>query len=155
VYVKALLSEPDIFSRMTLTNCVTKAIPVELSSRGYERQLCVDFSSNVVKVMKDHHAKYGIEWRLMDVRNMQGVEDSSVDVAFDKGTLDAMIHGSPWTPPQEVKDNTSAYLREVRLIISFPPSLRSCCLCQLSLYYDTPLLLPLCWTGLLTATTIL
>ncbi|KAK0736324.1 S-adenosyl-L-methionine-dependent methyltransferase [Apiosordaria backusii] len=93
------------------------AIPAELAARGYNRQLCVDFSSAVVNVMKDQHAKYGIEWRLMDVRDMKGVEDASVDVAFDKGTLDAMIHGSPWTPPQEVRDNTSAYLREVHRVL--------------------------------------
>ena len=66
--------------------------------------------------MEDRHAKYGIEWRLMDVRDMKGVDDASVDVAFDKGTLDAMIHGSPWSPPQEVRHNTSAYLRQVRTI---------------------------------------
>jgi hypothetical protein len=78
--------------------------------------------------MKDRHAATeGIEWRLMDVRDMQGVDDASVDVAFDKGTLDAMIHGSPWSPPQEVRDNTSAYLGEVRrfffLSLSFPLAL--------------------------------
>ncbi|KAM7183485.1 S-adenosyl-L-methionine-dependent methyltransferase [Naviculisporaceae sp. PSN 640] len=92
-------------------------IPVDLASRGYDRQLCVDFSSTIVNVMKQKHAQYGIEWRLMDVRDMKGMDDSSVDVAFDKGTLDAMIHGSPWSPPQEVKDNTSAYLREVHRVL--------------------------------------
>jgi hypothetical protein len=70
--------------------------------------------------MKERHADTeGIEWRLMDVRDMQGLDDGSVGVAFDKGTLDAMIHGSPWSPPQEVRDNVSAYLREVRKIFEF------------------------------------
>jgi len=64
--------------------------------------------------MKERHAEVeGIEWCLMDVRYMEGMEDASVDVAFDKGTFDAMIHGSPWSPPKEVTDNTSAYLRQV------------------------------------------
>lgn len=90
-----------------------KAIPVELAARGYDRQLCVDFSATVVNLMQDIHAKYGIEWRLMDVRDMESICDASVGVAFDKSTLDAMIHGSPWNPPQEVRDNVSAYLREV------------------------------------------
>ncbi|KAK1749458.1 S-adenosyl-L-methionine-dependent methyltransferase [Echria macrotheca] len=92
-------------------------IPVELANRGYGRQICVDFSSTVVAIMKDQHAKHGIDWRLMDVRDMQGIDDASVDVAFDKSTLDAMIHGSPWSPPQEVKDNTSSYLREVHRVL--------------------------------------
>jgi hypothetical protein len=34
-------------------------------------------------------------------------------VAFDKGTLDAMIHGSPWSPPDQVLSDTSRYMREV------------------------------------------
>ncbi|KAL2195637.1 S-adenosyl-L-methionine-dependent methyltransferase [Corynascus similis CBS 632.67] len=93
-------------------------IPAEFAARGYKRQLCVDFSSAVVNLMKERHTEIkGIEWRLMDVRDMKGVADGSVDVAFDKGTLDAMIHGSPWSPPQEVRDNTSAYLREVHRVL--------------------------------------
>lgn len=46
---------------------------------------------------------------------MDSVASGSVDVAFDKSGLDAMIHGSPWNPPQEVRDTTAAYLREVRV----------------------------------------
>ena len=70
--------------------------------------------------MKDRHAETeGIKWRLMDVRNMKGLDDCSVDIAFDKGTLDAMIHGSPWSPPQEVRNNTAAYLREVHISSRF------------------------------------
>ena len=49
----------------------------------------------------------------MDVRAMADIADKSVDVAFDKATLDAMIHGSPWNPPDKVKSDTGAYLREV------------------------------------------
>lgn len=59
----------------------------------------------------------GIEWRHADVRRMDDLPDKSIDVAFDKGTLDAMIHGSPWSPPDDVKENTSQYIREVSLII--------------------------------------
>lgn len=93
-------------------------IPVELASRGYQRQLCVDFSPTVVDLMTKRHAEFeGIEWKLMDVRDMAGVADGSIDVAFDKGTLDAMIYGSPWDPPQMVKDNTSAYLKEVHRVL--------------------------------------
>lgn len=58
----------------------------------------------------------GIEWRQLDARSMENSIDSgAVDVAFDKGTLDAMIHGSPWNPPDDVKDNTGKYIREVSI----------------------------------------
>lgn len=73
-----------------------------------------------------HATISGIEWRTEDVRHMESVPSESIDVAFDKGTLDAMIHGSPWSPPDDVKENTSQYLQEVYplllLIIHLPPS---------------------------------
>lgn len=53
----------------------------------------------------------------MDVRDMAGVEDSSINVAIDKGTLDAMIHGSMWEPPEEVTRNTSTYMNEVLRVL--------------------------------------
>lgn len=55
----------------------------------------------------------GLQWQQADIRDMPQIADSSIDVAFDKGTLDAMIHGSPWDPPDTVKDNARRYLHEV------------------------------------------
>ncbi|KAF5133060.1 EEF1A lysine methyltransferase 4 [Metarhizium anisopliae] len=78
----------------------------------------MDFSPIVVDLMNQRHAEVkGIEWKLMDVRDMVGVADKSVGVAFDKGTLDAMIHGSPWNPPETVKENTSGYLNEIHRVL--------------------------------------
>lgn len=78
----------------------------------------------------------GVRWRWGDVRDLKkrregeegdvveeggvleedGSGDGEVDVAFDKGTMDAMIWGSPWSPPEEVLENTGRYVREVSLI---------------------------------------
>jgi len=84
-------------------------------------------------------AKYkdfeGLRWEVMDVREMRGVGDGEFGVAIDKvyfcfpayclkgmmanegerrqGTLDAMISGSLWDPPEEVRRNTKAYIDEV------------------------------------------
>ena len=68
-------------------------------------------------MVERHSSVEGIQWKQIDVRNMIGIEDKSIDVAFDKGTLDAMIYGSPWSPPEEVKDNTSRYLKEVHRVL--------------------------------------
>jgi hypothetical protein len=57
----------------------------------------------------------GIEWKHADVRELPK-ETGGVDVAFDKGTLDAMIFGSPWSPPDVVKENTKKYMDEVRYV---------------------------------------
>ncbi|KAL7944077.1 S-adenosyl-L-methionine-dependent methyltransferase [Trichoderma barbatum] len=93
-------------------------IPAELAIRGYRRQLCVDFSRVVVTLMTERHSKIeGIEWKHMDVRNMADIPDKSIDVAFDKGTLDVMIHGSPWNPPSQVKEDTRKYLKEVHRVL--------------------------------------
>ncbi|KAJ4424081.1 hypothetical protein N0V82_001328 [Gnomoniopsis sp. IMI 355080] len=89
-------------------------IPIELASRGYQHQLCVDFSPTAIKLMSERYSSIkSIEWAQADVRNLVNIADGSVDVAFDKGTLDAMIYGSPWSPPDEVRENTSRYMKEV------------------------------------------
>ena len=48
----------------------------------------------------------------MDVRKM-AFEDETFDVAIDKGTLDTMISGSLWDPPEEVRRCTREYIDEV------------------------------------------
>ncbi|KAF2087702.1 S-adenosyl-L-methionine-dependent methyltransferase [Saccharata proteae CBS 121410] len=89
-------------------------IPYDLAARGYKNQLCVDFSTVVVELMSARSGtESGIEWKRADVRNMPEIPSGSIDVAFDKGTLDAMIFGSPWDPPDTVKENTRQYLNEV------------------------------------------
>lgn len=64
--------------------------------------------------MKSRHPEQPeVEWQYGDVRSMTNIATGSIDVAFDKGTLDAMIYGSPWSPPEEVMDNSGRYLKEV------------------------------------------
>lgn len=48
----------------------------------------------------------------MDVRALE-MGDASVDVAVDKGTLDAFLYGSLWDPPAEVRGNVGRYVDEV------------------------------------------
>lgn len=68
--------------------------------------------------MSERHKPYkGIEWKQVDIRNMPEVGSKTINVAFDKATLDAMIYGSPWNPPDEVRDNLDKYLKEVRLCL--------------------------------------
>ncbi|KAB5580048.1 hypothetical protein GE09DRAFT_1279050 [Coniochaeta sp. 2T2.1] len=96
-----------------------RVIPAELDNRGYARQLCVDFSPKLVKTMTERHkSRPGIVWEEVDVRDMGNrIAEGSVDIAFDKGTMDVMIHGSPWNPPAEVKDNTARYMSEVHRML--------------------------------------
>ncbi|PNS14796.1 Queuine tRNA-ribosyltransferase-like protein [Sphaceloma murrayae] len=92
-------------------------IPSDLASRGYKRQTCVDFSDVVVALMSKRDATKDIDWLRLDVRDMVAIGSATVDVAFDKGTMDAMIHGSPWDPPDDVLENTARYMDEVRRVL--------------------------------------
>ena len=107
-----------------------KLVPIEFATRGYRRQLCLDFSDVVVQLMTERHSQTaGIQWKRMDVRNMHGIADKCIDIAFDKGTLDVMVHGSPWTPPDAVKEDASAYMKEVvsrKLEVYHSDALPSC-----------------------------
>ncbi|TPX15038.1 uncharacterized protein E0L32_004868 [Thyridium curvatum] len=110
---------PETNPRIVHLGSGDSTIPQDLAKLGYSNQLCVDFSQVVVEKMAKRDANTtGIEWRQLDARSMENSIDSgAVDVAFDKGTLDAMIHGSPWNPPDDVKDNTGKYIREVFRIL--------------------------------------
>ena len=72
------------FPRSKADTVLHQTFPADLASLGYQRQLCVDFSTTVVDLMKDRHSSIpGIEWRLLDLRDMDSVASGSVDVAFD------------------------------------------------------------------------
>jgi len=62
--------------------------------------------------MRSKYAALETQWEVMDVRDLK-IHDSSIDVAIDKGALDAMIHGSPWDPPEDVRMNVGKCVDEV------------------------------------------
>ncbi|CAK7566794.1 MAG: hypothetical protein SEPTF4163_004746 [Sporothrix epigloea] len=103
--------------RILHLGCGDSVVPAALEDQGYRDQLCVDFSTTVVTLMQRRYAGRTMQWRTMDVREMD-LGSATIDVAFDKGTLDAMIHGSPWSPPDDVLDNTGRYLREVYRVLA-------------------------------------
>ncbi|KIV80596.1 hypothetical protein PV11_08087 [Exophiala sideris] len=98
--------------------CGDSTVPADLWNLGYRNQICIDFSTVVIQKMSERHAeKAGIKWMYGDVRDMPAIPDASVDVAVDKGTLDAMVSGSPWDPPEQVKSNIRRYVDEVTRIL--------------------------------------
>ncbi len=57
-----------------------------------------------------------LDWRVDDIRHLQ-LENLSFDVAIDKSTMDSMFYGSPWDPPEKVRDNVEKYVSEVARIL--------------------------------------
>ena len=98
-------------------NLPSQMLPLDLHSLGYTTQTCIDFSTVVIDQMSSRYANDApsISWQVMDVRHM-AFKDAEYDVAIDKGTLDAMISGSLWDPPEVVRRNTKLYINEVRII---------------------------------------
>lgn len=110
-FERHLFSACDKNSKILHLGSGDSTIPHDLAQHGYEDQTCVDFSPFIVQRMAKEEPR--IRWLEADVRNLDMFPEGSIDVAFDKGTLDAMIHGSPWNPPEEVVQNTSLYIDEV------------------------------------------
>ncbi|RYP20751.1 hypothetical protein DL767_009398 [Monosporascus sp. MG133] len=115
------IRRPETNPRILHLGSGDSTVPYDLFELGYKNQLCVDFSPVIVDRMTRRHSKAikegGMEWRWMDVRDMSEIPSGSIDVAFDKGTLDAMIHGTPWTIPDEVQENTGRYVRETLRVL--------------------------------------
>jgi EEF1A lysine methyltransferase 4 len=61
------------------------------------------------------YSSLGAQWSVMDVRHLE-LPTASIDIAIDKGTLDAFIHGSLWDPPEDVRENVGRYVDEVCLL---------------------------------------
>ncbi|KAH7132289.1 S-adenosyl-L-methionine-dependent methyltransferase [Dendryphion nanum] len=107
-------SENGQAPRILHLGCGNSTLPIALDTLGYKNQVCVDFSAVVIQDMATRFAeKDGIEWKVVDVRHMDDVKDGDFQVAIDKGTLDSMISGSLWDPPEIVKTNTRSYIDEV------------------------------------------
>ncbi|KAI9644093.1 hypothetical protein NHQ30_007445 [Ciborinia camelliae] len=93
-----------------------KTLTYDLHTVGYRNQISVDFSEVVIQRMSEKYSDLNTTWTVMDVRDMK-LKDGEIDVAIDKGTLDAMIHGSMWDPPQEVRENVGRYVDEVARVL--------------------------------------
>jgi EEF1A lysine methyltransferase 4 len=96
---------------MTATDCC-QTLTSDLYHAGYRDQVSIDFSPKAIAIMAEREAQLNLEWQVMDVRDLK-FPDNSFDIAIDKGTLDAMLHGSLWDPEDDVKKNTKAYVDEV------------------------------------------
>lgn len=70
----------------------------------------------MIDAMKSKYAQLDTRWVVMDVRSLE-IPSASIDVAVDKATLDAFIHGSLWDPPDDVRENVGKYVDEVARVL--------------------------------------
>lgn len=111
------LPEPRLQPRLPHLDCGNSRLTAELHEIGYIDQLNVDFSAVVIANMSRRYDDLNVDWLQMDVRNMSSLPAESIDVAIDKGTMDAMIYGSPWDPPSEVREGITSTLENVHRLL--------------------------------------
>ncbi|KAJ4498978.1 S-adenosyl-L-methionine-dependent methyltransferase [Lentinula lateritia] len=107
---------PEKRSRILMLGCGNSKLSEDMYDDGYHNIVNTDYSSIIIEKMKQRHgdARPQMEWHEMDVRDLE-FDDSSFDVAIDKGTMDAMMtaKGDIWNPPQQVVDDCTREVREV------------------------------------------
>ncbi|KAI0137440.1 S-adenosyl-L-methionine-dependent methyltransferase [Xylariales sp. AK1849] len=130
-------SAPETAPKILHLGSGDSTIPYDLLARGYDDQLCVDFSPSVVERMATRDA--AIRWQVMDVRDMRPVVSGSIDVAFDKGTFASMAAwGSTMSPPDVIREDTARYSREVYRVLK--PDGVWCCVTSHEPHYINRLL---------------
>ncbi|MCJ1285008.1 hypothetical protein MMC26_004345 [Xylographa opegraphella] len=120
-FLQEELPDASLNPRILHLGCGDSSLPADLANLQYRDHISVDFSDVVIKQMQSKYPD--LEWRVEDVRNLS-LDDASIDIAIDKasaqqlsGTLDAMLHGSQWDPPEDVQANVRAYVDEVTRIL--------------------------------------
>ncbi|KAL2069602.1 hypothetical protein VTL71DRAFT_14281 [Oculimacula yallundae] len=116
VFFRKWLPSPEGGETVLHLGCGNSTLTSDLYSEGYKNQISVDFSQVVIAAMSSKYAELGQQWTVMDVRRLE-FEDASIDVAIDKGTLDAFLHGSLWDPPEDVRVNVGEYVNQVARVL--------------------------------------
>lgn len=81
-------SEPEVL----VVGCGNSALSSEMCKAGYKRIVNIDIAAPAVEKMAQEFVDLAMEWRVMDATRMDFAADR-FDLAVDKGTLDAMMHG--------------------------------------------------------------
>ena len=67
--------------------------------------------------MRKRYSRLKPRLEVMDVWKMDGIPSDSIDVVIDKATMDSMVHGSVWDPPDDVNQSIGDTLSEVSRIL--------------------------------------
>lgn len=97
--------------------CGNSLFALQLTQDGFPNVLSVDLAySAIEKAQKEYPS---LRWLQQDVRKMDLIPNCSIDLAFDKGTLDALFSedSSPWNPSEEVLYDIRCALCEIDRIL--------------------------------------
>lgn len=67
--------------------------------------------------MSKNYSHLNSAWAVMDVRNMEVIPSHSIDVVIDRATMDSMVRGSVWDPPDDVNQSIGETVSEVSRVL--------------------------------------
>ncbi|KAJ2548478.1 hypothetical protein EV175_004812, partial [Coemansia sp. RSA 1933] len=107
-------------ARILMLGCGNSTLSGDMYMAGYQNILNVDYSDVVINQMRHRTSHMDkMSWEVMDVRSMP-LADESIDVAIDKGTLDALMSdkGDVWEPSAELCKNVACEVSEVERVLA-------------------------------------
>ncbi|KAF8586366.1 S-adenosyl-L-methionine-dependent methyltransferase [Ramaria rubella] len=107
-------------SSILVLGCGNSTLSEEMYDAGYTNITNVDFSSVLIRNMRNKHAegRPKMQWLEMDVRSLT-FESQSFDVVIDKGTMDAMMtaKGDVWNPSPQIIESCTKEISEVLRVL--------------------------------------
>ncbi|KAJ2745920.1 hypothetical protein GGI20_001799 [Coemansia sp. BCRC 34301] len=106
--------------RILMLGCGNSLLSSDMYDDGYHNIVNVDYSDVVIGQMRQRSKHQpGMTWEVMDVRALN-LDDSSVNIAIDKGTLDALMcdKGDVWEPSAEMCENVAREVNEVDRVLA-------------------------------------
>ncbi|PIA13463.1 S-adenosyl-L-methionine-dependent methyltransferase [Coemansia reversa NRRL 1564] len=107
-------------TRILMLGCGNSTLSGDMYDDGYKDILNIDYSDVVIEQMRQRSRhQHMMRWKVMDVREL-ALEEGSVDVAIDKGTLDALMceKGDVWEPSDELCKNVGRMVSEVDRVLA-------------------------------------
>ncbi|KAI0339633.1 S-adenosyl-L-methionine-dependent methyltransferase [Trametopsis cervina] len=116
--IRELIPQKD--RRILMLGCGNSKLSEDMYDDDYHQIVNVDYSGILIEKMrkKCEKSRPEMSWHEMDVRDMT-LESESIDVAIDKGTMDAMVTAKAdvWDPPDDVIANCTREVDEVLRVL--------------------------------------
>jgi len=98
------------------SGCGNSSLAIELYNDGFRNIVNIDYSPVVISNMqRKYSALQGVEWVVMDARDMTQFPAASFDVVLEKGTLDSLLvaEKDPWKLSSDTEDMVDIILKQV------------------------------------------
>ncbi|CAM9852533.1 unnamed protein product [Ectocarpus sp. 6 AP-2014] len=84
--------------RVLVLGCGNSEVSPKMWENGWKDIVSIDFCNPVIEAMQSAHAdKPGMEWKVMDARDMVEFETGSFDAVIDKGLTDSVMYNDKFS----------------------------------------------------------